>query len=380
MGGKHRAGAALLLAASLLGSLSWSLPAVAQSPEEQRVDEAAATLEVLRSQIERAAAQRDKEAVALDVADRRVREVQQAVDQAEQAVQRQQRAVVEAEERLDGLEAAERHRKKAYVGRAVERYKQPSPPLNAVLGRRSLDHVLRASAYLDAISRSERSQLEQLRAGAASVTAQRVQLASEQTTLERVVAKKQALLDDAEALRKSRALQFASAQDEVVDLKQQERIAAATSREVAAVARRAAQSSSVSRSSGAPPAAASSSGGWVWPAGGPVTSEFGPRWGRMHEGIDVGAPSGAPIYASSSGVVASAGSMGGYGQLTLVDHGNGVVTAYAHQSRIGVSVGQRVTAGQVIGAIGSTGNVTGPHLHFETRVGGYPRNPREYLP
>jgi murein DD-endopeptidase MepM/ murein hydrolase activator NlpD len=72
--------------------------------------------------------------------------------------------------------------------------------------------------------------------------------------------------------------------------------------------------------------------------------------------------------------------MGGYGNLVLLDHGGGVSTAYAHQSAIMVSVGASVSAGQQIGQVGSTGNSTGPHLHFETRIGGNPQDPRSYLP
>jgi murein DD-endopeptidase MepM/ murein hydrolase activator NlpD len=100
----------------------------------------------------------------------------------------------------------------------------------------------------------------------------------------------------------------------------------------------------------------------------------------MHEGIDIGAPSGAPIWAAAAGVVSYAGSMSGYGNLILVDHGGGVATAYAHQSAFAVGVGTQVSAGQQIGYVGSTGNSTGPHLHFEVRIGGSPQNPRSYLP
>ena len=100
----------------------------------------------------------------------------------------------------------------------------------------------------------------------------------------------------------------------------------------------------------------------------------------MHEGIDIGAPEGAPIYAASAGTVSFAGVMGGYGNMMLVDHGGGVVTAYAHQSSFFVGVGQSVSAGQQIGSVGSTGASTGPHLHFEVRVGGAPNDPLGYLP
>ena len=122
-----------------------------------------------------------------------------------------------------------------------------------------------------------------------------------------------------------------------------------------------------------------SAAGLIWPAAGPVTSPFGMRWGRMHDGIDIGAPMGAPIHAAASGQVIYAAWMSGYGNLTVIDHGGGLATAYGHQSRLEVSVGDQVTQGQQIGLIGSTGHSTGPHLHFEVRVNGVPVDPLGYL-
>jgi hypothetical protein len=132
-------------------------------------------------------------------------------------------------------------------------------------------------------------------------------------------------------------------------------------------------------SGGGDAAPATSAGGWTWPARGPVTSEYGRRWGRMHEGIDIGAPTGAPVVAARPGRVSFVGTMGGYGNLVLVDHGGGIVTAYAHLSAFAVSNGAQVGAGQRLGSIGCTGSCTGPHLHFEVRVNGSARNPRNYL-
>ena len=100
----------------------------------------------------------------------------------------------------------------------------------------------------------------------------------------------------------------------------------------------------------------------------------------MHQGQDIGAAMGTPIKAAKSGRVIKASGGGGYGNLTLVDHGGGIVTAYAHQSRFAASEGAQVQGGQVIGYVGSTGHSTGPHLHFEVRVNGTQRNPRPYLP
>jgi murein DD-endopeptidase MepM/ murein hydrolase activator NlpD len=126
--------------------------------------------------------------------------------------------------------------------------------------------------------------------------------------------------------------------------------------------------------------------GMTWPARGPVTSGYGwrehPIFGtrRFHAGIDIGAPTGAPIVAAGSGTVVFASSRTGYGNHVIIDHGGGVATLYAHMSSIGASNGQRVAIGDRIGAIGCTGYCTGPHLHFEVRVNGDPVNPMGWLP
>ncbi len=119
--------------------------------------------------------------------------------------------------------------------------------------------------------------------------------------------------------------------------------------------------------------------GLIWPVHGLVTSEFGPRWGGFHPGIDI-APGGygAPIHAAKAGVVIIASWYGGYGNFVVIDHGDGIATAYGHQLALAVTQGQLVSQGQVIGYVGSTGYSTGPHLHFEVRVNGAAQNPRNY--
>lgn len=131
--------------------------------------------------------------------------------------------------------------------------------------------------------------------------------------------------------------------------------------------------------------AAASGGGtgkYVRPASGPVTSEYGMRWGKLHDGIDIGAPIGTTIVATDTGRVLSAGwNNGGFGNWTLIDHGAGMVSGYAHQDRVAVSGGQQVQRGQTIGYVGNTGFSTGPHLHFQ--MGGGPgrfQNPRNWIP
>ncbi len=125
--------------------------------------------------------------------------------------------------------------------------------------------------------------------------------------------------------------------------------------------------------------ATSSAAGLIWPVSGPITSPFGWRWGRMHEGIDIGVPMGTPIRAAASGTIIYCGWESGYGNLTVIDHGGQLATAYGHQSSIAVSCGQQVAQGQVIGYVGCTGHCTGPHLHFEVRIDGNPVDPMGYL-
>src|SRR5215210_1072851 len=127
------------------------------------------------------------------------------------------------------------------------------------------------------------------------------------------------------------------------------------------------------------PTGAASAAGFVWPVHGVLTSGFGWRWGRMHEGIDLAVASGTPVVASAAGVVIVAGWTGGYGNLVVVDHGGGISTAYGHNTSVTVGVGQRVAQGQLIAYSGSTGHSTGPHVHFEVRINGGAVDPMGYL-
>jgi murein DD-endopeptidase MepM/ murein hydrolase activator NlpD len=127
------------------------------------------------------------------------------------------------------------------------------------------------------------------------------------------------------------------------------------------------------------PTGAASAAGFVWPVHGVITSGFGWRWGRMHEGVDLAVANGTPVVAAKAGVVIVAGWMGGYGNLVVVDHGGGVSTAYGHNTSVTVGVGQQVEQGQLIAYSGSTGHSTGPHVHFEVRINGGAVDPMGYL-
>ncbi len=154
--------------------------------------------------------------------------------------------------------------------------------------------------------------------------------------------------------------------------------------EISALAREEAGIRSAIIAASTPSPSSSAPGELARPVPGRVSSGFGKRIHpisktvKMHNGVDMNANQGDRIIASENGVVILSGVKGGYGNTVMIDHGGGMVTLYAHQSKLGVSVGQQVTRGQTIGWIGSTGQSTGPHLHFEVRINGRPVNPVGY--
>lgn len=119
----------------------------------------------------------------------------------------------------------------------------------------------------------------------------------------------------------------------------------------------------------------------IRPVSGVVTSRFGSRWGRAHKGIDIGAPKGTSIKAVADGtvIVSSNGYNGGYGNYIIISHGNGVETVYGHCSALYAKVGQKVSQGQSIAAVGNTGRSYGNHLHLEIRINGVAQNPQNYV-
>lgn len=363
------------------------VPVSAHSAEERRVSQTRQQVAQVRAELESARASQSTHAEALRDADAHLAAVMEAVGQAEHAVQRQQQAVEQARNQLDELRQRATEQRQTMRNRAVELYKSGGGggPVDALLAASNPADAVRRSSYIDLVASSDRRSLEGVSASGVAVDAQRTVLEAEESSLQRVLDQQQQLHAEVAELRNDRALVFAASSEQVAQLESQERHLEAENRELASLARRSSRAAATRTSRGAVGTAAAApapqvgSGGWVWPARGPVTSEYGPRWGRQHQGIDIGAATGTAIVAARSGTVTHAGRMGGYGAMTLVDHGGGITTAYAHQSAIMVRPGQRVGAGERIGSVGCTGSCTGPHLHFEIRVNGSARNPRGFL-
>jgi murein DD-endopeptidase MepM/ murein hydrolase activator NlpD len=238
------------------------------------------------------------------------------------------------------------------------------------IGRQDERIAARVKASRDGVADARR-RTKAARVEAAHVEAAVASATSEQQgVVSRLVASRDALV----AARRDKSATLASIRDDRASTLAE---IDALEEQSAALAERIRQAQQ--QSSSVPVVVPSGSGVLGWPVSGPVTSGFGLRWGRMHEGIDIAVAEGTPVRAAGAGTVIYAGWMGGYGNLVVVDHGNGLSTAYAHNSSLGVGVGQSVTAGQVVSYSGNTGNSTGPHVHLEVRVNGSAVDPLGYL-
>ncbi len=274
-------------------------------------------------------------------------------------------------------------------------YQADSPDLiSFALGATSFSELINNLDLLDRIGRQDkqiagsfdaaRIELEQARAStdrarreaAQSVAAIAVRTAAQREARDLVATRRSALV--AAEGEKAQALEGARG-DRATFVAEAEALAA----ESAALSARiqAAQSAAAAAATASPATAPASSPGATlsWPVSGPVTSGFGPRWGRMHEGIDISVETGTPVRAAAAGTVIYVGWLGGYGNLVVVDHGGGLSTAYAHNSSFAVAQGAAVGAGTVVSLSGNTGNSSGPHVHFEVRVNGAAADPLGYL-
>lgn len=278
--------------------------------------------------------------------------------------------------------------------RLVNMYKQNGPTaVEVVLQARNFEDVLDQLDYLSVVAKQDKKialevavAKQQVRVARAKTREVKEGVAAQARAISARVMQQQQLRD--QLLRAKGSLagsKTAKAQRLGVTKKQiaadlaESAALAAASAEIAARIR-AAAAQSPSGGDAPAPAPAPAGGGMTWPVSAPITSPFGMRWGRMHEGLDLAASYGSPIRAAQAGTVIYCGWMSGYGNFVMIDHGNGLVTTYAHQARIAVGCNQTVSQGQTIGYVGSSGNSTGPHLHFEVRRNSSPVDPLGYLP
>jgi murein DD-endopeptidase MepM/ murein hydrolase activator NlpD len=352
------------------------------STARRKRDEARAKRAQLAAQVNHLKASDDELQGAVTVLNKQVSAQQAAADSARQSVLAALKSVDEAEAERSSTEQQIAQLRTAVVHRAVDAYVRPQTDgFSEMIASKDLNEASRRSSLLAEVANHSSDVIDKLREAQQDLAAKERRAKSARDT---AAGRRKAVLSRLSDLQKAQAEKerLSAALDQRIREYQAEadEVAKTESGLTALIQQR--QAARASRSGAVDPGADGrvSGTGLSWPVKGPVTSGFGTRWGRLHAGIDIGAGTGTPIRAAKAGEVIFAGVQSGYGNVIIIDHGGGFTTLYAHQSRLAASDGQSVSSGEVIGYVGSTGHSTGPHLHFETRVGGSPRNPRAYLP
>lgn len=374
--------------------LALAAPAVAQSSAEDKRDAARSKKTRLAAQIDTLKADNDALENAVRALDAGVRVASSDTDSAQQAFRAAETGLGAAESKLAETEKRMAELRVRASAAAVRAYVHPGgDSFLDIVRSRDLGEASRRQTLLSTMVSNDRDLVEQMRAArqdqqfdqanlakARELAAERRKAASEKLSeLQRTRADQVRLkgaLDGRIAAFVAEADAAAREEASLTALLRQRQAAAPAPAPPPAQASR---GGGPARGGGASEARAPGAGGMVWPTAGTVTSAFGPRWGRMHTGLDIANGYGEPVVAAKGGTVIQAGSNGGYGISAIIDHGGGIVTLYAHMSAVSVAEGASVGGGQRIGSIGSTGNSTGNHVHFEVRVGGSARDPMGYL-
>jgi murein DD-endopeptidase MepM/ murein hydrolase activator NlpD len=383
----------------LVLALAFAASAAGQDPgaEKARVDQRIAELQ---DEIDAAKAQEGVLTSQLSEVVSELRAAQAAVDSAEDSLSLLEAELAAERERLDvlterlqrqtrRLERLEREYDKAVAileARVRAIYISEAPDvLSFLVSASSFAEIIDSFEFMERIGLQDKKIARQVKDAKTEAAAQRAATAKTRRVAVATVAVIEARTAEAREVRD----ELASSRSSLTAVRQLKQDALADAQETRAeyleeVNALAAQSASLAAAirdaqSGSTGTGAPSAAGFIWPVNGTVVSGFGMRWGRLHEGIDIAASTGTPIWAAAAGTVIHAGWLGGYGNLVVVDHGNGLATAYAHASAILVGVGQTVAQGEVISLVGSTGNSSGPHLHFEVRVNGIAVDPLLYL-
>ena len=333
----------------------------------------------------------------------RERRLQTALDARRAQVQRVEDRLEIAQDRLAKLRARLKVATEALSDMLVERYKTDEPDiLTVILESDGFSDLLDRTAFLDRVAEQDRRIVAKVRdlkrdaavltdelaglrnekqAAADAVLAQRRQITEARITL----VDRQSNLADARASRRTVLARVRSQRGELEgDLRSLEREQARVQARIrAAQAAAAKPSPRPARASGGGSAPSApirrGSGALIWPVNGSIVSPFGPRWGRLHAGIDIAVPIGTPVRAAQAGRVIISAPTGGYGNYICVAHSGSLSTCYAHNNSLSAGQGASVKQGQVIAISGNTGASQGPHVHFETRVNGSPVDPMGYL-
>jgi murein DD-endopeptidase MepM/ murein hydrolase activator NlpD len=306
--------------------------------------------------------------------DRTIRELQIDLRRLEAEAAKLESEVRSTQAEIDATQAQIDKIRGRATEQAIELYKSgATDAIDALLDSRSLSELDDRIQYIGVASQQNTGALIRFGRLRLQIEKQNRELLQEKAALDAVLEEKSAVLAAEQKASSVLAQKFVDLGDKLEHAKDMEGDLSSSVEQITADIL-AAQAKSAVVSLG------ESAKGFIWPLNGRVTSGYGPRWGRMHTGIDIDGVSGQPIVASKAGRVILSSYYSGYGNAVIVDHGGGVSTLYAHMSRFRVSKGAIVEQGQILGEVGCTGSCTGDHLHFEVRINGDPVDPMPYLP
>lgn len=335
----------------------------------------------------------DAETVIVSVSEQ-LRQIEEQLRQAQQQLEsiQQQRVAVEnditvnekllaeAQKRLEGRESVFYKRvRDIYINGRLSY-------LDVVIGSKDFSDFANRLEILKRIIDADIKLIDEIKKERAEIAARKQAL--EQSRAKLVELEKAAVAKQAEIeqKKKEREVVLQKAQnDRATAMQAVEELNASSAQITALLKARQAERAAAAQQSAPSYSWVQGSGQLGWPVSGEITSPYGyrthPIWGTTiyHSGIDIGVDEGTPVHAADGGTVVWSGWMGGYGYAVVIDHGNGMSTLYGHNSELAVSEGQDVSKGQVIAYAGSTGNSTGPHVHFEVRISGDPVDPMGYL-
>lgn len=393
-----------LLSVFLVSLVGTALPAAAgpqdrledirekQEKVDDRINELEAQSDELLGRIGVLDEERAKVDRKVDDLDAELRDLQLRIDGVRDDLADAQHRISLLEKRLQEILGDLQERTDVYTGRAVAIYKAgPGMYVDGLLDSENFAELFDRFAYYRASVNADSELIAEIQVLRDQTTTRREQVEAERA---RIAEAKLRLERDKTRLAQARQEQaIVLAEREAVLGEKEAILAEVESRKSSAEAvadqleRDAAEIQNLLASSGSSSGGVFPTGGGqlAWPAAGAVTSFYGyrthPIFGdrRLHTGVDIGAPYGAPVVAAGDGTVAFAGVMSGYGNVVVVDHGGGLSTTYNHMASFQVGSGQSVSRGSQVGVIGCSGYCTGPHLHFEVRVNGSPVDPMPYL-
>ncbi|MGL4798738.1 MAG: murein hydrolase activator EnvC family protein [Cellulosilyticaceae bacterium] len=367
---------ALLLAGLMIGQIPLSASSLSNKKEE--LSNTKENIKNAQSELKQAEAEKKQAQAEIEKLDGEIIKVEDEVMALETQLGEKEAQISQVKVELEGAIEKKDYQYEATKKRMVQMYKNSKGDyMKLVFSSGSLSELLSRTQYIKVISEYDNQLLDEYKAQEQIIAEHQQVLEKEEEALQTIHTKQVAIRDDLESKRKEKNKRVGILEQKSTSLHAQiddfEEASKALEKEIA----RLTQNSTLKYNGG--------KFGWPVPGHYRLSSDYNPRnhpifnTNEFHQGIDIPAPYGKAVVAAADGVVITSGNVRGFGKTIIIDHGSGLTTIYGHNSSLTASVGQKVTKGQQVAKIGSTGYSTGNHCHFEVRINNKHTNPWNYL-